>query len=387
MDVHDSTKHYVNGPEAFLVTLLGEFRDAQKRFEHIYKEITRLITPPLEFMFDSAIRDSLLFEDKDFTYSRRYFWAYQTLGLMNDSIKCIIDAYEDTFTTEVWEGTHKTLWPLPEQGSARNVYFKKKMAVLKFKFEVEMKNLRTLMYENDERRDEIENLKENLFTGTSIQESRKSVENTEITIQQGHNIKLLTLVSIFFLPLTFVTSVFGMTNMPTDRHYWVFGIVSQPGQQAPPPCARHLLIYLTAIQVTATVCVPFFVLIGSLNTSRGMHFWRHKTHQAFDNIGAFLAWIFGCGRKRAEGHGALEAAPDEGANTLEKTTSTPKRYVHDMHTRRLPKRRSISRQNAEVKSIDRRDSESARPRSGSHLAEMWIDERERQRSPRYSPHV
>jgi hypothetical protein len=43
--------------------------------------------------------------------------------------------------------------------------------------------------------------------------------------RQGHNIKLLTLVSIFFLPLTFVTSVFGMTNMPTERHYWMFGIV------------------------------------------------------------------------------------------------------------------------------------------------------------------
>lgn len=32
-DVHDTSKHYVNGPEAFMVTLLGEFRDAQRRFE------------------------------------------------------------------------------------------------------------------------------------------------------------------------------------------------------------------------------------------------------------------------------------------------------------------------------------------------------------------
>ncbi|KAK5113169.1 hypothetical protein LTR85_010987 [Meristemomyces frigidus] len=209
MDVHDSTKHYVNGPEAFLVTLLNEFRDSQRRYERIYEEITRLITPPLDFIFNSDIRDKLLFEDKDFTYARRYFWAYQTLGLMTDSIKAMIDAYEDTFTDEVWAGTHKTLWPLLEQHSPRNLYFKKKMAALRLKFEAEMKNLKKLMDENDERRDEIRGLKEDLFTGTSIQESRKSVENTEITIQQGHNIKLLTLVSIFFLPLTFVTSVFG----------------------------------------------------------------------------------------------------------------------------------------------------------------------------------
>lgn len=86
------------------------------------------------------------------------------------------------------------------------------MAPLRAKFEAEMDNLRKLMAKNELRREKITGLKEDLFTGTSIQESRKSVENTEITIQQGHNIKLLTLVSIFFLPLTFVTSVFGMTS-------------------------------------------------------------------------------------------------------------------------------------------------------------------------------
>lgn len=47
MDSHDSTKHYVNGPEAFLHTLLAEFKDAEKRFEEIYNKITKLITPPV----------------------------------------------------------------------------------------------------------------------------------------------------------------------------------------------------------------------------------------------------------------------------------------------------------------------------------------------------
>lgn len=168
LDVHDSAKHYVNGPEAFMVTLLGEYRDAQKRFEQIYRAITKLITPPIDFMFNSEVRDKLLFEDKDFTYSRRYFWAYQTLGLMNDSIKAMIDAYEDTFTEAVWEGTHKTLWPLLEQDSPRNVHYKKKMAALRAKFDQEIKNLRTLISENDDRRDEILGLKEELYKGTSI---------------------------------------------------------------------------------------------------------------------------------------------------------------------------------------------------------------------------
>lgn len=62
-------------------------------------------------------------------------------------------------------------------------------------------------------------------------------------------------VSIFFLPLTFVTSVFGMTNMPTEHHFVMFGVVM------------------------VTVCLPFFILIGSLNTTSGMEFWRGKWHQ------------------------------------------------------------------------------------------------------------
>ncbi|KAF7189429.1 hypothetical protein HII31_09274 [Pseudocercospora fuligena] len=272
-DVHDSTKHYVNGVEAFLVTLLGEFRDAQDRFESIYKEVTKLITPPLTFMFDRDVRDKLQFEDEHYTYSRRYFWAYQTLGIMNDSIRAIVDAFEDTFTEDVWEGKHRTLWPLLEENSQRSQYYKKKMAGLRKKFEIEMNNFRVLMKENHERRVEIRGLREELFTGTSIQESRSSVKNTEITIQQGHNIKLLTLVSMCFLPLTFVTSVFGMTNMSTEHHFWEFGIV------------------------TGTVCVPFFILIGSLNTTKGMQFWRAKTHAAITYIVSFCIWISTLGRR------------------------------------------------------------------------------------------
>ena len=176
LDVHETSNHYVNGVEAFLVTVLGELRDAQKRFEEIHKAIKVMIMPQLEFMFNSEIRDRLLFEDKDFTHSRRYFWAYQTLGLMNDSIRSMIDAVEDTFTEQVWLGTHKTLWPLLEQDSPRNMYFKKRMSTLRSKFEQEIVKLRTQIRENEERRRDVRSLKEELFTGTSLQESRKSDE-------------------------------------------------------------------------------------------------------------------------------------------------------------------------------------------------------------------
>jgi len=133
------------------------------------------------------------------------------------------------------------------------------MSKLKKEFEAIIKDLYKLYEENDDRRKEIRTLRDQLFSGTSVQESRKSVELSTVTILQGHNIKLLTLVSIFFLPLTFVTSVFGMTDMPSHHFFKWFAVTM------------------------VTVCIPFFLMIGSLNTTSGMEFWRSKWHQ-------FLAW-------------------------------------------------------------------------------------------------
>jgi hypothetical protein len=194
LDIHDSTKHYVNGPEAFLHTVLAEFQDAEKRFAQIYRRISKIVTPPSDFMFDGGLRDKLLFEDEEFTYSRRYFWAFQTLGLMRDGIKAILDAYEKTFTDDVWEGKHKTLWPMMDEKSKRNEHYKKRMAHLKKDFEKIIKDLHRLDDDNDERRKEIRTLRDQLFSGTSVLESRKSVELSAVTMLQGHNIKLLTLV-------------------------------------------------------------------------------------------------------------------------------------------------------------------------------------------------
>lgn len=151
--------------------------------------ITKLVTPPQTFIFDSDLREKLLFEDKDFTYSKRYFWAFQTLGTMNDSIKALVDSYEDTFTDDVWDGTNKTIWPMVEGSSARTLYYKKKMQQLKRRFEEEMKNFKDLMNENDGRRREIRSLRDQLFSGTSVLESRKSVDLASIAIEQNTNIK------------------------------------------------------------------------------------------------------------------------------------------------------------------------------------------------------
>lgn len=85
-----------------------------------------------------------------------------------------------------------------------------------------------------------------------------------------------------------------MTNMPTDKHYWF--VVSDI---SPSPDKRGDLLTIGCIRmfgiVLGTVCVPFFVLIGSMNTNKGMHFWRSRTKLAFEKAGRFIAWMFGQG--------------------------------------------------------------------------------------------
>lgn len=54
MDSHDSTKHYVNGTEAFLHTLLAELKDAESRFMEINVRITKLVTPEVNNLTSKA---------------------------------------------------------------------------------------------------------------------------------------------------------------------------------------------------------------------------------------------------------------------------------------------------------------------------------------------
>ncbi len=215
VDVHATNHHYVNGPDAFFSSLLGEYRDAAKRFREVFSSIQRLATPPNKSIFDRALRDELLFENDKYTYSRRYFWASQTLGLLSNEIKAMISAYRDTFTDELWSGEHKTLFPGTKDQSSKYKNWRKKLVHTRRLFEKEIAHLEEVLKMFQQQQKEIRNLREWLFSGTSVLESREAVNMAKITVEQGYNIRLLTLVTLFYLPLTFVTSIYGMLRHET----------------------------------------------------------------------------------------------------------------------------------------------------------------------------
>ncbi|OHW99619.1 CorA Mg2+ transport-like protein [Colletotrichum incanum] len=262
----EARKNFPSGPYAFLDALVTEYRDATKRNLALHARIAKLITPPTDFMFDARLRDKLLFEDKHFTYIRRYFWAYNTLGVVNEGLRAMLAAYRDTFPDDFWEGRHQTLWPHPSPDSPEGKAYRDKMAPLRSDLERVCRDLETVHAKNAATRKEIENLRDQLFSGSSIKESRRAIE-------QGDNIKVLTLGSMVFLPLTFVTSVFGITEFTIPAQDWRFPVTM------------------------VCVCVPFILALILLQTRAGYSLAKHTF--------AALTWPF----RWFMNHGTAEKLP------------------------------------------------------------------------------
>jgi hypothetical protein len=196
------SKRIVNGPEAFLTVLRQELSDAHKRLLKVHRCVEDLIQPPPDFIFSERTRDRFLFEDGTYTLSKRYFWASQTLSIMNQDIEEMIESFQDVFSDSVWLGQDKIIWPGAQdvEASSRNASWRKRMALLRRGIDEEIQRLRTIEHMNEKEIKKIVALREELFSGTSVQESRKSVELAGTTVEQGHNIKILTLVTIFYTP-------------------------------------------------------------------------------------------------------------------------------------------------------------------------------------------
>ena len=205
-------------------------------------------------MFNEHVRDRLLFEDDEFTQSRRYFWAVLALEAIADDIHGLIVAYQNTFTDDVWTGNHKYIWPGTKESSSRHAFWRKRMLRLRNLFEKEIDALKELHAENELSQKKIRSLAEDMSRATNVYGARKNIEQQAITVFQSHNIKMLALVTIWFLPLIFVADIFGMTNMPAHGSF------------------VHLAITLVC------VCLPVYAFMGLLNTGGGFgsSYWKER---------------------------------------------------------------------------------------------------------------
>ena len=120
------------------------------------------LTEQMDFMFNEETRDNLLFEDDRYTYSRRYFWCFQTLAIMSDNVQAMIDAYRDTFTDDVWDGRHKTIWPGTADTSSRYTHWRRRMGLLRKELEREIGKLERILWLNYREQKDIQALRDHV---------------------------------------------------------------------------------------------------------------------------------------------------------------------------------------------------------------------------------
>ncbi|KAI9727165.1 MAG: hypothetical protein M1828_007366 [Chrysothrix sp. TS-e1954] len=249
---HEHVPHR-NGPEAFLYTLIDGVKDFRIRTERLVDRICALVQPPADAPFSRRKLNDLLFDDKDFSNSRKYFWASQTLEIMQQDLHQSVAMIERVFTDEVWESKDPYIWPLNGLDDPRRQYWCKLLLGYRRRLEKEFDRLRDTSATITARQKQITNLFDNLYSMTSVKESRLSAEMASATVYQGRNIKLLTVVSLIYLPLSFVAAIFGMTNMPQNLDFRPFGYT------------------------LAAICLPTYLLLVVLLPTQGLDFWRQKT--------------------------------------------------------------------------------------------------------------
>ncbi|KAI4283116.1 MAG: hypothetical protein L6R38_002419 [Xanthoria sp. 2 TBL-2021] len=162
-----------------LARISERWADFQSFFDYILDSGDSLMQP--------NEHDNLLFDDGSFSRSRRYFWA----------IDCLSE-FDTTITDNINQ------WEL----------YKAALPVLDNELDsIQLRNAerqcRILQNQREHFRQKLAStraLRDALFNASAVIESRAST-------RLGENVKLLTFVSVFFIPLSFCTSLWSVNDM------------------------------------------------------------------------------------------------------------------------------------------------------------------------------
>ncbi|KAF1971535.1 hypothetical protein BU23DRAFT_175457 [Bimuria novae-zelandiae CBS 107.79] len=237
---------FANSAEAWAWAIWNEHNLAYDEMYNLFSNISDKVSPPKDFMYNLNHIDKLIFDDENYTKSKLYFWAYQSLEIIQSKVMTIIRRW-------IQYRPHLEPTQLGRVGKrGRMALHIARMQRLIDDMDACIEDFRDFVKDCKAKQHEIAALRDGLFNGSAVLESRnslrtadQSLEQTKTAIAQGENIKVLTLVSIFFLPLAFVTSVFGMTNLPESGNMKAFAIS------------------------LVCICVPAYLVIGTI-----MDLWR-----------------------------------------------------------------------------------------------------------------
>ncbi|KAJ9232409.1 hypothetical protein DTO166G5_4729 [Paecilomyces variotii] len=176
----------------FLSWIMVAMHHVQLRWQMAIDAVDAQIDSPSQIIFSEENPD-LLSDDPQFSRSKTYFWALQAYKMFDEALTATIDTWFDfrqnslhclndgRMPAKDWEDSIRSIDHAVEKLQEKLLWIRKKSI-------------------------EVRDLRDGLFGASSLFDSRT-------TVRQGDNIRLLTYITLLFLPLSFCTSIFGMQTL------------------------------------------------------------------------------------------------------------------------------------------------------------------------------
>ncbi|KAH8801460.1 hypothetical protein F5884DRAFT_684657 [Xylogone sp. PMI_703] len=159
-------------------------------------------------ILDPEAHDRLLFDDETFSRSRWYFWVVDTLEEFIAQIDITLRECQRLFSTDrdqLYDGSGP---------SASGVQYERKVSAT----QEEVNRLKDLKSQFEILHRKTMTLRDGLFNASSVIESRESA-------RLGQNVKLLTYVSIFYLPLAFSAAIWSINESYSTSAFAITSIL------------------------------------------------------------------------------------------------------------------------------------------------------------------
>ncbi|KAL2001264.1 hypothetical protein VTN02DRAFT_1971 [Thermoascus thermophilus] len=176
----------------FLSWIMVTMHHVQLRWQIAIDAVDAQIDSPSQIIFSEENPD-LLSDDPQFSRSKTYFWALQAYKMFDDALSATINTWyefrqnslpclnDGRMSAEDWESSTRSIDAAIDKLNEKLLWVRKKSS-------------------------EVRDLRDGLFGASSLFDSRT-------TVRQGDNIRLLTYITLLFLPLSFCTSIFGMQTL------------------------------------------------------------------------------------------------------------------------------------------------------------------------------
>ncbi|KAL2854575.1 hypothetical protein BJX68DRAFT_232036 [Aspergillus pseudodeflectus] len=190
----------LTGLGMFLIFLSSAITWLARDWERFLDEVDRTVHTSLSQMTREK-RQALMFDD-DFSKSDQYFAVLQTLHMCTDWI---------TGTLRDFRELCQRLEPVFEHAPDNVRVDKEALAALCDAVVADSElHLQPLLDRIERKVEEVKGLRDGLFNATSVKEASKGTRLAENSRRQNRYVLVFTVATVFYLPMGFVTSFFGM---------------------------------------------------------------------------------------------------------------------------------------------------------------------------------